>query len=210
MPLPQSSTMPQVPPLAAQSPYLKICTNRGQVVLIVQPQRVSPDTALKPIGMFEACLKIFSLFLIRVKVVYIEHSLQSTFIYIFPSSCILSRWQQTQLIKRSGGKRRHSHAQTPILLSTALPVWAAFSWSPVLEPLPFKLHAGCVLSTHQWLSAQPQSCSQPQQHSPLHPPRSPPSTTAPGHPAFSGVELHRGAAHSSACNMCWSRQQQQQ
>lgn len=46
MPLPQSSMMPQVPPLAAQAPFLKICTHRGQVVLIVPPQRVRLDTAL--------------------------------------------------------------------------------------------------------------------------------------------------------------------
>lgn len=46
MPLPQSSMMPQVPPLAAQAPFLKICTRRGQVVPIVQPQRVRLKAAL--------------------------------------------------------------------------------------------------------------------------------------------------------------------
>lgn len=46
MPLPQSSMMPQVPPLAAQAPYLKICTRRGQVARLVQPQRVRLDTTL--------------------------------------------------------------------------------------------------------------------------------------------------------------------
>lgn len=93
MPLPQSSMMPQVPPLAAQAPYLKICTHRGRVVLIVQPQRVRLDTSLEcflplPCGLFKDAFPFLLLMLIRV--VYIESSLQSTFIYIF-SSCILSR-----------------------------------------------------------------------------------------------------------------------
>lgn len=39
-PLPQSSMMPQVLPPAAQALYLKVCTHRGQVVLLAQPQRV--------------------------------------------------------------------------------------------------------------------------------------------------------------------------
>lgn len=35
MPLPQSSMMPQALLLAAQGQYLKVCTHRGQVALLV-------------------------------------------------------------------------------------------------------------------------------------------------------------------------------
>lgn len=43
MPLPQSSMMPQALPPAAQVQYLKVCTHRGPVVHLVQPQRMTVD-----------------------------------------------------------------------------------------------------------------------------------------------------------------------
>lgn len=43
MPLPQSSLMPQALRLAAQAQYLKVCTHRGQVALLAQPQRMTTD-----------------------------------------------------------------------------------------------------------------------------------------------------------------------
>ena len=114
------------------------------------------------------------------------------------------RWQQTRFVSHSRREHRRGHAQTPIMLSAALPVWRPLSWSPVPEPLPFKLLAGVVISADQRLAAQPQP--QSQQCSPLPPPCPSPSTPAPRDPALSRGQLPCGEAHGSACSLRWSQQ----
>lgn len=152
-----------------------------------------------------SCYKHFSsslfpfMLLISVKIIQtVCHlsSSRSSFLLCFSILCVsVTRWTSRR-------KCRHSHAQTPIVLSAALPMWRTLPWSPLYEPLSFKLLAGIILSTNQWLSAQPQ------QHPPLHPPRSPPCSTAPRHSTLSRGELPCGATHCSACTLCWSQQQQ--
>lgn len=137
---------------------------------------------------------------------YSVKMLSSCFILHLKNSLnsFIHRWWQTRFVRYSSRKYWCSNAQTTILLSAAFPLWRPLSWSPVPEPLPFKLFAGVIITANQRFAAQPRS--QQQQCSPLPPPCPSSSTTASGVAAIYRAQLLCGEAQHSATTMCWSQQ----